>query len=108
MLQVGDILSQMDGFLLPSRADTVPIAIIEAMRAGLPVFASGVGEIPNMIEKCGIVIEPTVESVKQLLCEVANGQVNMEMLGDAARKKFLDSFQISSMINQYSEVINEL
>ncbi|MCC6164021.1 MAG: glycosyltransferase family 4 protein [Acidobacteria bacterium] len=46
-----DILLSADVFCLPSRSDNQPVAIVEAMLAGLPIVSTRVGGIPEMIEK---------------------------------------------------------
>ncbi len=48
-----DALLASDVFCLPSRSDNQPVAIVEAMLAGLPVVATRVGGIPEMVEKAG-------------------------------------------------------
>ena len=108
ILDVENYLPMMDAFLLPSRADTVPIAIIEAMRAGLPIFATDVGEIPEMISGCGEVIEATVESVQDLYSRIVEERFDLVKLGENSREKYLTEFQLKSMINKYSNVVNEI
>lgn len=108
ILDVGQYLPQMDLFLLPSRADTVPIAVIEAMRAGLPVFASDVGEIAEMIQGCGSLIHADVNSIRELYEGLLRGKYNLTELGIASRTKFLKEFQLSAMIDQYSLVLQNL
>ncbi|MBU4262352.1 MAG: glycosyltransferase [Proteobacteria bacterium] len=49
---IGDIpkfLTALDGFVMPSRHEGFPLAVLEALAAGLPVVASGVGGIPEIL-----------------------------------------------------------
>ena len=108
VLDVEKHLPLMDAFLLPSRADTVPIAIIEAMRAGLPIFATRVGEVEGMIAGCGALIEPTIEAVLNLYKKLIYKKYNLEKLGYNSRNKFLEEFQLSSMIKKYSDVMKKI
>ncbi|MCP5055254.1 MAG: glycosyltransferase family 4 protein [bacterium] len=47
-------------FILPSHAENMPISIMEAMAVGLPVVASRVGAVPDMLEDgvTGLLIDP--------------------------------------------------
>jgi glycosyltransferase involved in cell wall biosynthesis len=53
-------LQEFDLFCLPTRSDNFPLAVMEAMLAGLPVLSTQVGGIPDMITDsgCGIVVPP--------------------------------------------------
>lgn len=58
-ISIKRILKASDIFVLPSHAEGFPFVILEAMCAGLPIVATGVGAIPEMIEdgKNGYVID---------------------------------------------------
>jgi len=53
-------LAEFDLLCLPTRSDNQPLAIIEAMLAGLPILSTRVGGIPEMVEPsgCGFVVPP--------------------------------------------------
>ena len=57
---VTHVMPSFDLFVFPTRFDYSPFAVIEAMALGLPVIASGVGSIPEMVEDgvTGFLIEP--------------------------------------------------
>lgn len=107
-LEVSKMLDQMDAFMLPSRADTVPVAIIEALRAGLPTFATNVGEVPLMIEGCGVVFEPQVEDVLGIYKTILDDGYNFEEMGKSARQKYLSDFNLDTMIRRYSDVLDAI
>lgn len=54
------LLSESDIFVLPSYAEGQPVAILEAMSAGLPIISSSVGSIPEIVRdgENGFLIEP--------------------------------------------------
>jgi glycosyltransferase involved in cell wall biosynthesis len=53
-------LADADIFVLPSRGDNAPMAILEAMAAGLPVVTTRVGGIPELVadEETGLLVAP--------------------------------------------------
>ena len=55
-----DIMSAANVFCLPSLYEAFPLVILEAMSAGLPVVASNVGAIPEIINdrKNGLLVSP--------------------------------------------------
>jgi glycosyltransferase involved in cell wall biosynthesis len=56
---IADLLASMDVFLLPTQAETFCLAVVEAMAAGLPVVASRVGALVELIPgpECGTLLE---------------------------------------------------
>jgi len=57
---IPDFLASLDLFLFPTRAEPFGIVVIEAMAAGLPVIASKVGGIPEILSspEVGRLVEP--------------------------------------------------
>ena len=57
------LYARADIFAFPTRADVVPWSVLEAMAAGLPVVATSVGAIPEMLGHAGITI-PAAEPAR--------------------------------------------
>ena len=57
---INDWLNMADVFVLPSREESLPLALLEALRVGLPCIVSGVGDMPRWVEhgKNGYVFPP--------------------------------------------------
>ncbi len=106
-LDVPDLLGESDVFLLFTRHEGLPISILEAMRAGLPVVASDVGGINEEVEdhRSGILVEPgnldkAAEAVKLLVEDV---QLRRRM-GAAGRQTFERRFTRATMIEHFAEI----
>lgn len=61
--QVAERLRASDGLVLPSLGENFPCVIIEAMATGLPVLATRVGALPELVDdETGILVEPGDQS----------------------------------------------
>ena len=79
-------LRESDVFILPSLWEGMPITIIEAMGTGLPIVASDVGGIRDMIEDNvnGLLIEPEPRALADALRRLAADVSLRERLGKSA------------------------
>ena len=99
--------SAFDIFILPSLKEGSPWTILEAMAAKLPIIATQVGGVPELIEneKTGLLIEPASSNLlSQALLELINNQKKRQLLGVQARKK-TEKYSLTRMVNEYSEII---
>ena len=59
ILDAKQYLKAFDAFILPSRKEGFPFAVLEAMQAGLPIIATNVGGIPEALgDDAGILVQP--------------------------------------------------
>ena len=79
-----------DIFALPSYGEGMPMAVLEAMAAGLPVIATHVGGIPELITHGaeGFLIRPgDVQDLAERIVRLANDQNLRSQMGQLALKK---------------------
>lgn len=101
------LLNAFDLFVLPSLKEGFPWALIEAMSAKLPVIATRVGAVPEIIEdgKNGFIVEPgrpdqIAEKIKFIL---ADDRLRLE-LGIQAHQTVLFKFPLDKMVKQIEEL----
>lgn len=82
-------LHDADIFVLPSIYEGNPMTMIEAMGTGLPIVASRVGGIPDMVAdgQSGILVEPEPESICEGLSRLVEDQVLRQFLGQTAQRQ---------------------
>ncbi len=100
-----------DVFALPTRADAVPWAVLEAMAAGLPVLASDVGSISELVGEAGELVPPgDAEAIAAALRRLADPQLR-ERLGaraaERARERYDGAAQASRLLALLGEVAGE-
>lgn len=98
-------LHNADLFLLPSRYEGMPMTLIEAMGTGLPIVATAVGGVPDMLTngEDGITV-PCEEAAVAGACETLIRNEDLrEKLGRAAREN-ADRFSAQTMGKRYAEI----
>ena len=110
--QVVPLLSSADVFLLPSSQESFGLAALEAMSCDVPVVASRVGGLPEVVEDgvTGFLHDPhdldgMAASVLKLLTDPALRQRVAEAASRTARGKFCDSKIVPIYEAYYEEVL---
>ncbi len=100
-------LAEAEVFVLPSNAEGMPMAVLEAMSWGLAVIATPVGGIPQLIQhdRNGILVEPGhIDAIAAALLRLMGDAALRERLGTAARATIEARFSIALAVERLSVI----
>jgi glycosyltransferase involved in cell wall biosynthesis len=101
---VARLLSAFDAFALPSRTEGLPLVLLEAMASELPVVASSVGGIPDLVAAgvTGVLVPPSdVPALRAALLMLAGNPAFAHKMGRAARQQVLARHSVDVMAKAY-------
>jgi glycosyltransferase involved in cell wall biosynthesis len=93
-----------DVYFHPSRADTAPFSVLEAMAAGLPVVATNVGGIPVQVEdgRSGFLVPPgDTMAMAERLGKLISDPEGCEEMGSYARSRVLERFDFERQVGDF-------
>lgn len=92
--QLKALYQTCDIFAFPSRADTLPLVILEAMASGKPVVSTRVGGIPfEVSDDTGVLVEPgDADALARALDRLAADPMLRASMGSAGRRRALEIF----------------
>jgi glycosyltransferase involved in cell wall biosynthesis len=93
-------MKSLDVFVLPSLAEGTPNSIIEAMAHGLPVIATDVGGIPDIISADTGILVPRGDSaaLADAMCELIGDAQRRKAMGEAARRRYEELFSPTAVV----------
>ena len=101
---VPDLLAAADAFVLPSRSEGLPLALLEAMFAGLPIVATRVGEIPAALQEgaAGLLVSPgRPDELAVAIERILSDAELARQLGRRARERAVAEFDVATMAARY-------
>ncbi|MEH2409378.1 glycosyltransferase family 4 protein [Nostoc sp.] len=104
---VPDLLAQSQIFILSTHYEGLPISILEAMRAGVPVVATSVNGIPEEVEhgKTGLLFPAKdIEQLAQHLNYLLQHPEERERLGNNARQLTRQLFDANLMVQKIEAI----
>jgi len=101
---VGPVLAAADVLALPSRTEGLPMAVLEAMAAGVPVVASTVGSLPEVLgEGAGLLVPPADAAALRAALERLTDADLRTSLATAARARVEARYGAEAMARSYLE-----
>ena len=109
--QKDQLMNLATAMVLPSYAEGLPMSVLEAMAAELPVVATDVGGIPDVItsEDNGLLVSPGDKSqLREALRRILRDESLRQRLCENARQKFQTKFESDIVLRQVSSVYEQL
>jgi glycosyltransferase involved in cell wall biosynthesis len=104
-------LSTFDVYCLPSRFEGFPLAVVEAMLAGLPIVACDVGSVAEAIHDgaTGLLVPPDDENaLDAALRRVLDDPELATRLGEQARALATEQFTADRMVRAFEDLYDEI
>lgn len=108
--QVLSILKYSDLFVMPSRYEGTPIALLEAGGLGLPIVASNVGGIPELVQnrqEALLVPAEDPQALAAALRELAFQPILARELGQRAAQRIRDEFSLDVQLQKTWEAYHK-
>jgi glycosyltransferase involved in cell wall biosynthesis len=106
----GDLLRSADLFVLPSHAEGLPMSLLEAMAAGLPVVCSSVGGIPTAVTDGleGIIVPPgDINALADALTRLLTDKELRARLGCKAFERAKRDFDVRKSVDRLASLYEQ-
>ena len=107
---IPEILSASDFFMLTSDNEAAPVSIMEAMSCGLPIVASNVGSVHEMVVqgKTGFVCDLNVGDFSNRLNQLIEDPGLADTMGQAGREHVVANGSLEVMVEGYENLVESI
>ncbi len=109
--QVQALLAEANIFTLPSHNEGLPVAILEAMAARLPVITTSVGAIAELVlhGETGLIVSPgDSEALANALTQLAQNPELRDRMGEAGRNRVEEGYTIEVIAGKMVELYRKV
>jgi glycosyltransferase involved in cell wall biosynthesis len=104
------LLGRARMFVLPSLSEGIPLTVLEAMARGLPVVATRVGGLHEVVADgvTGLLVPPAdPAALAGAMVELYNDRYRRDRAGCAGRRRVEECFDVRRMLAQYEALYKE-
>lgn len=108
---IPNMLLSADVFVMPSLSEGLPMALLEAMAAGLPCVASRVGDIPLLISpvRPDLLVSPKdIKSLTDKITYLLDDETSRLKIGAQMKKAVIENFSATAMAKKYFDLYREI
>ena len=107
---VHQLLAMSDVYASSSHREGLPLAVLEAMMVGLPVVATSVGDIPNVVtEETGVVVPPhRPELLAAALEDLLQNPEKRQAMGLAAHRRAMDEYSVDAWMRRHLDLYRDM
>ncbi len=100
------VMPRLDLMALPSLSEGLPMALLEALSAGVPIVATRVGGIPEIVQddRNGYLVQRSEEAVAAVIERLARDRASHERVARGALERFQSRFHIGRCAEHYARV----
>jgi colanic acid/amylovoran biosynthesis glycosyltransferase len=109
--RIKEELAKADVFVLPSFAEGIPIALMEAMAAEVPVISTAIAGIPELIEhgKEGILVRASDSSgLADAIESILSGEADTRPMLDRAAEKVRSEYDVETNSRELGEIFMKI
>jgi len=104
------LLSASDIYVSSSHREGLPLAVLEAMMAGLPIIGTAVGDVPRIVPAdVGLIVPPHEPArLAEALGQLINSPEKMRAMGYAARSHALKEYSLNIWVERLAALYKEM